>query len=49
MMAGVSAGSSVKNKKLQQRDSILRSTGFIEEASHVKGVGGTSISYCWTL
>lgn len=42
MMAGVSAGASVKSKKLQQRNAILRSTGFIEEAAHVKGVGGTS-------
>lgn len=44
MMAGVSAGASVKSKKLQQRNAILRSTGFIEEPARVKGVGGTSIS-----
>ena len=46
MMAGVSAGASVKSKKLQQRNAILRSTGFIEEPARVRGVGGTSTSCC---
>lgn len=40
MMAGVSTGASVKSKKLQQRNAILRSTGFIEGPACVKGVGG---------
>lgn len=40
MADGVSVGASVKSRKLQQRNAILRSTGFIEGPACVKGVGG---------
>lgn len=41
MIAGVSTGASVRSRKLQQRDAILRRTGFIEAPACIKGVGGT--------
>ena len=44
MMAGKSTGSSVKSRKLQQRNAILRRTGFIEGPACIKGVGGTFAS-----
>ena len=44
MVAGVSTGASVRSRKLQQRDAILRRTGFIEGPAYKKGVGGTGPS-----
>lgn len=39
MMTGVSPGASVKREKLQQRNAILRRTGFIEGPACLRGVG----------
>ena len=44
MMAGISVGATVKSKKLQQRNAILRSTGFIEGPASVNGVGGNALA-----
>lgn len=39
IMTGVSPGASVKREKLQQRNAILRRTGFIEGPACLRGVG----------
>ncbi|KAL3136092.1 hypothetical protein ABBQ32_007114 [Trebouxia sp. C0010 RCD-2024] len=39
MIAGGSTGASVKSRKLQQRNAILRRTGFIEGPASAEGVG----------
>ena len=40
IMTGLSPGASVKREKLQQRNAILRRTGFLEGPPRVSGVGG---------
>ena len=45
MMTGVSPGASVKREKLQQRNAILRRTGFIEGPACLRGVGGNAFHF----
>lgn len=49
MIAGGSTGASVKSRKLQQRNAILRRTGFIEGPASAEGVGGTFDSLYFTI
>ncbi len=45
IMTGVSPGASVKREKLQQRNAILRRTGFIEGPACLRGVGGNAFHF----
>ncbi len=45
IMTGVSPGASVKREKLQQRNAILRRTGFIEGPACLRGVGGNAFQF----
>ena len=40
IFTGESLGASVKREKLQQRNAILRRTGFLEGPPRVKGMAG---------
>ncbi len=45
IMTGISPGASVKREKLQQRNAILRRTGFIEGPACLRGVGGNAFHF----
>lgn len=42
IFTGESLGSAVRRQKLQQRNAILRRTGFLEGPARVKGVAGNT-------